>query len=62
MALTNSWKLLTYLQPSRKNTSVTINAHRKRIRLTHKCLKNRTETNKVCYNKQRNFCVNLLQI
>ena len=38
-----------------------INAHRKRTRLKNKFLKNRTETYRVCYSKQRNFCVNLLR-
>ena len=38
-----------------------INAHRKRTRLRNKFLKNRTETYRVCYSKQRNFCVNLLR-
>ena len=37
-----------------------VNAHRKRTRLRNKFLKNKTETNKVYYNKQRNFCVYLL--
>ena len=38
-----------------------VNGHRKRTYLRNKFLKNRKETNKVCYNKQRNFCVNLLR-
>ena len=38
-----------------------VNTHRKRTRLRNKFLKNRTETNRVCCNKQRNFCVNLLR-
>ena len=38
-----------------------VNAHGKRTRLRNKFLKNRIETNTVCYNKQRNFCVNLLR-
>ena len=32
-----------------------VNDHRKRTRLRNKFLTNRTETNRVCYNKQRNF-------
>ena len=31
-----------------------VNAHRKQTRLRNKFLKNRKETNRVCYNKQRN--------
>ena len=43
-----------------------LNAHRKPTRLRNKFIKNkflkyRTETNRVCYNKQRNFCVYLLR-
>ena len=38
-----------------------VNAHRKRTRLINKFLKNRTESNRVSYNKQRNFCVSLLR-
>ena len=38
-----------------------VNAHRKRTRLRNKFLKNRTESNRVSYNKQRNFCVSLLR-
>ena len=38
-----------------------VNAHRKRARLRYKFLKNRKETHGVCYNNQRNFCVNLLR-
>ena len=38
-----------------------VNAHRKRTHLRNEFLKNRTESNRVCYNKQRNFCVNLLR-
>ena len=38
-----------------------VNAHRKRTRLKNKFLNNRTETNRDCYNKQRNFCVSLLR-
>ena len=38
-----------------------VNAHRKRTCLRNKFLKNKTETNRVCYNKQRNFCVHLLR-
>ena len=38
-----------------------VNAHRKRTRLRNKFLKNRTETSRVCRNKERNFCVNLLR-
>ena len=66
MALTNSWKyvliLLPYLHPARKNncgetichsfmSKNLVNAHRKQTRLRNKFLKNRTETNRVCYNK-----------
>ena len=38
-----------------------INAHRKRTGLRNKFLKNRTESNRVSYDKQRNFCVSLLR-
>ena len=38
-----------------------VNAHRKRTLLRSKSLKNRAESNRVCYNKQRNFCVSLLR-
>ena len=38
-----------------------VNAHRKRTRLRNKFLKNRTDTSRVCRNKERNFCVNLLR-
>ena len=38
-----------------------VNGHRKRTRLRKKFLKNRTESNGVCYNKQQNFCVTLLR-
>ena len=38
-----------------------VNTHRKRTRLRNKFLKNRTETNRVCNNKQRNFYVSLLR-
>ena len=38
-----------------------VNAHRKRTQLRKKFLKNRTESNRVCYNKQRNLCVSLLR-
>ena len=38
-----------------------VNAHRKWSHLKNKFLKHRTEANRVCYNKQRNFCVNLLK-
>ena len=38
-----------------------VNAHRKRTRLRNKFLQNRTESNRDCYNKQRNFCVSLLR-
>ena len=38
-----------------------VNAHRKRTRLRNKFLKNRTESKRVYYNKQRNFCVCLLR-
>ena len=38
-----------------------VNAHRKRTRLRKKFLKNRTESNRVPYNKERNFCVSLLR-
>ena len=38
-----------------------VHAHRKRTRLRNKFLKNRTKSNKVCYNKQRDFCVSLLR-
>ena len=38
-----------------------VSAHRKRTRLRNKFLKNRTETNRVCYNKQRKICVSLLR-
>ena len=71
MALINSRRyvliLLTYLHLAGKNTcGETINkslvkAHRKRTRLRNKFLKNRTETKRVCYKKQQNFCVNLLR-
>ena len=37
------------------------NAHRKQTRLRNTFLKNRTEPNRVSYNKQRNFCVSLLR-
>ena len=42
-----------------KNKNV-VNTHRKRACLRNKFLKNITENNKVCYSKQRDFCVNLL--
>ena len=32
-----------------------------RLRLKNKFLKNPTEENKINYNKQRNYCVNLLR-
>ena len=35
--------------------------HMKRSRLRNKYLKNRTETNKLAYKKQRNLCVNFLK-
>ena len=35
--------------------------HMKRSRLRNKYLKNKTETNKLAYKKQRNLCVNLLK-
>ena len=38
-----------------------VNAHTKRTRLRNKFLKNRTETKRGCFNKQRNFCVNLFR-
>ena len=38
-----------------------VNAHRKRTRLRNRFLENRTEVNRVCYNKQSNFFVNLLR-
>ena len=38
-----------------------VNARRKRTRLRNKFLQNRTESNRVCYNKQRNSCVSLLR-
>ena len=38
-----------------------VNAHRKWSRLRNKFLRDRAETNRVCYNKQRNFYVNLLR-
>ena len=38
-----------------------VNAHKKQTRLRNKFLKNRTESNRVSYNKQRNFCVSLLR-
>ena len=38
-----------------------VNAHRKQTRLRNKFLKNKPESNRVCYNKQRNFCVSLLR-
>ena len=38
-----------------------VNAHRKRTHLRNKSLKNRTETNRVCYNKHQNFSVSLLR-
>ena len=38
-----------------------VNAHRKQTRLRNKFLKNRTESNRVSYNKQQNFCVSLLR-
>ena len=37
-----------------------VNARRKRAHLRNKLLKNITENNRVCYSKQRDFCVNLL--
>ena len=40
---------------------ILVNAHRKRTRLRNKFLENRTESNRVCYNKQQNFCVSLLR-
>lgn len=42
-----------------KNKNV-VNTHRKRACLRNKFLKNITENNRVCYSKQRDFCVNLL--
>ena len=38
-----------------------VNAHRKRAHLRNNFLKNITENNRVCYSKQRDFCVNLLR-
>ena len=38
-----------------------VNAHRKLIQLRNKFLKNRSESDRVCYNKQQNFCVSLLR-
>ena len=38
-----------------------VNAHRKRTHFRNKFLKNRTKSNRVCYKKQRNFCVILLR-
>ena len=38
-----------------------VNAYRERTRLGNKFLKNRIEANRVSYNKQRNFCVNLVR-
>ena len=38
-----------------------VNAHRRRTHLRNKFRKNRTESNRVSYNKQRNFCVSLLR-
>ena len=38
-----------------------VNARRKRAHLRNKLLKNITENNRVCYSKQRDFCVNLLR-
>ena len=38
-----------------------VHAVRKRTHLRIKILKNRIDTNRVCYGKQRNFCVNLLR-
>ena len=38
-----------------------VNAHRKWTRLRNKFLKNSTETNRVCFNQQSNFCVDLLR-
>ena len=67
MTLTNSWKyvliLLTYLHPARKNimSKNLVHAHRKQTCLRKRFLKNRTETNRVCDNKQRNFFVSLLR-
>ena len=65
---------LTNLHPARKNAcgkqyaihEQNLNAHRKPTPLRNKFIKNkflehRTETNRVCYNKQRDFCVNLLR-
>ena len=38
-----------------------VKGHRKRTRLRNKFLKNRTETNRISCQKQRNICVNLLR-
>ena len=38
-----------------------VNAHSKRTHLRNKFLENRTETYRVCYNKQHNFCAILLR-
>ena len=38
-----------------------VKGHRKRTRLRNKFLQSRTETNRVCFQKQRNICVNLLR-
>ena len=38
-----------------------VNAHRKRTHLRNKFLKNRTENNRACYNKQDNLCAILLR-
>ena len=49
-----------YLGGNKMNKNL-VNAHRKWTRLRKKFLKNRTETNGVCYKNQRNFCENLLR-
>ena len=38
-----------------------VNAHSKRTHLRNKFLENRTETYRICYNKQHNFCAILLR-
>ena len=38
-----------------------VNAHRKLTHSRNKFLTNKTENNRVCYNKQHNFSVNLLR-
>ena len=75
MVLTNPWKCVNTLDifaPHKKkilagkqkyaiHSKKLVNAHRKRTHLRNKSLKNRTETNRVCYNKHQNFCVSLLR-